>query len=200
LGLSLRNSRALCLCSTEFPIGSIHRLDLNSSVNERQTIESRLRHAIDRYELALYYQPIANAATGAIVGAEALVRWHHPAFGLVLPARFIPIAEESGLIVPIGQWVLREACRQSNSWHQEGRPLLRLAVNISAVALRSKEFVAGAAAVLAETGFDPKRLELELTETFLMQDSRATATVLDALKELGVRLALDDFGTGYSRA
>jgi diguanylate cyclase (GGDEF)-like protein/PAS domain S-box-containing protein len=175
-----------------------YRMDLNSSVNERQSIESGLRHAIERHELELHYQPIVSVATGSIAGAEALIRWQHPTFGFALPARFISIAEESGLIVPIGQWVLREACRQANAWHQKGRPLLRLAVNISAVELRSKEFVAGVAAILAETGFDPRCLELELTETFLMQDSKATAVVFDDLKALGVQIALDDFGTGYS--
>jgi diguanylate cyclase (GGDEF)-like protein/PAS domain S-box-containing protein len=175
-----------------------YRTDLNSSVNERQSIESGLRHAIERHELELDYQPIVSVATGSIAGVEALIRWRHPAFGIVPPARFISIAEESGLIVPIGQWVLREACRQAKAWHRKGRPPLRLAVNISAVELRSNEFVPWVKAILAETGFDPRRLELELTETFLMQDSKATAVVLDALKVLGIQIALDDFGTGYS--
>jgi diguanylate cyclase (GGDEF)-like protein/PAS domain S-box-containing protein len=175
-----------------------YRLDLNSSVNERQIIESGLRHAIERNELEVYYQPIVSVASGTIAAVEALVRWNHPAFGFILPARFISIAEESGLIVPIGQWVLRQACRQVNTWHLENSPKIRLAVNISAVELRSKEFVPGVAAILDGVGFDPKYLELELTETFLMQDSNATAVVLDALKELGVTIALDDFGTGYS--
>jgi len=175
-----------------------YRADLNSSATERQLMESALRHAIERHELEVHYQPIINVATGAIAGVEALIRWQHPTLGFVLPAQFISIAEESGLIVPIGQWVLREACCQANLWHAEGLPLLRLSVNISAVELRSKEFVAGVARILRETGFDPWRLELELTETFLMQDSSATALVLNSLKELGVQLALDDFGTGYS--
>jgi EAL domain-containing protein (putative c-di-GMP-specific phosphodiesterase class I) len=139
-----------------------------------------------------------SLSTGAIDGVEALVRWRHPALGLVLPDQFISIAEESGLIVPIGQWVLREACRQANAWHDAGFPRLRLAVNVSAVELRSKEYVAGVAGMLAQSGFDPRRLQLELTETFLMQDSKSTAVVLGAIKELGVQLALDDFGTGYS--
>jgi diguanylate cyclase (GGDEF)-like protein/PAS domain S-box-containing protein len=175
-----------------------YRTELNSSATERQTLESDLRHAMRRHELELHYQPIMQLATGAIVGAEALIRWHHPTLGLVLPAQFIPIAEESGLIVPIGQWVLREACRQAKTWQDAGLPLLRLAVNISAVELRSNGFVAGVTTILAQTGFDPQRLELELTETFLMQDCKSTAIVLIALKELGVQLALDDFGTGYS--
>jgi len=175
-----------------------YRRDLNSSVNERQAIESGLRHAVERQELELYYQPIVRVATGSVVGVEALLRWRHPTFGFMLPARFISIAEESGLIVSIGRWVLQAACRQVSAWHHEGRPRLRLAVNISAVELRCTEFMDGVAAILAETGFDPRCLELELTETFLMQDSKATGLVLDALKELGVQIALDDFGTGYS--
>jgi EAL domain-containing protein (putative c-di-GMP-specific phosphodiesterase class I) len=116
----------------------------------------------------------------------------------VLPDQFISIAEESGLIVPIGRWVLREACRQARAWQDVGLPDIRLAVNISAVELRSKEFVSGVESILADTGFDPKCLELELTETFLMQDSKSTSLVLGAIKALGVQLALDDFGTGYS--
>jgi diguanylate cyclase (GGDEF)-like protein/PAS domain S-box-containing protein len=175
-----------------------YRLDLNSSAIERQVLESALRHAIHRQELELHYQPIMSLATGAIVGVEALLRWQHPTLGFVLPERFISIAEESGLIVPIGQWALREACLQAKSWQDAGLPRLRLAVNISAVELRSKAFVSGVATILAETGFHPRHLELELTETFLMQDSKATALVLNALKQLGVQLALDDFGTGYS--
>jgi diguanylate cyclase (GGDEF)-like protein/PAS domain S-box-containing protein len=175
-----------------------YRSELNSSATERQTLESDLRYAMQRHELELHYQPIMQLSTGAIVGVEALIRWHHPTLGLVLPTQFIPIAEESGLIVPIGQWVLREACRQAKTWQDAGLPLLRLAVNISAVELRSNGFVAGVTTILAQTGFDPQRLELELTETFLMQDSKSTAIVLMALKELGVQLALDDFGTGYS--
>jgi diguanylate cyclase (GGDEF)-like protein/PAS domain S-box-containing protein len=175
-----------------------YRPQLNSSAVERQSMEGALRHAVERHELELHYQPIMNLATGAIVAVEALIRWQRPAEGYVLPSRFIAIAEECGLIVPIGRWVLREACRQAKLWQDLGLPPLRLAVNTSAVELRSKEFVAGVARILAETGLDPCHLELELTETFLMQDSGATALVLNALKDLGATLALDDFGTGYS--
>jgi EAL domain-containing protein (putative c-di-GMP-specific phosphodiesterase class I) len=139
-----------------------------------------------------------SLSTGAVAGVEALIRWQHPTLGLVLPDEFISIAEESGLIVPIGQWVLHEACRQAKAWQDAGLPRVRLAVNISAVELRSREFVAGVRTILTQTRFDPRSLELELTETFLMQDSKSTALVLSAIKELGVQLALDDFGTGYS--
>jgi diguanylate cyclase (GGDEF)-like protein/PAS domain S-box-containing protein len=175
-----------------------YRSDLNSTASERQSLESGLRHAIERQELHLYYQPIVNLSTGVIAGVEVLIRWQHPTLGLVLPDRFISIAEESGLIVPIGRWVLREACGQAKAWQDAGLPGIRLAVNISAVELRSKEFVTGVETILADTGFDPRCLELELTETFLMQDSKSTSVVLSAIKALGVQLALDDFGTGYS--
>jgi diguanylate cyclase (GGDEF)-like protein/PAS domain S-box-containing protein len=175
-----------------------YRADLNSSATERQSLESSLRHAIERHELELQYQPIMNVATGVMAGVEALIRWQHPILGSVLPDEFISIAEESGLIVPIGQWALREACRQARVWQDARLPPIRLAVNISAVELRSKEFVGEVGTILSETGFDARHLELELTETFLMQDSKPTAVVLGALKELGVQLALDDFGTGYS--
>ena len=175
-----------------------YRLDLNSDATERQSLNSSLRHAIQRGEFTLYYQPIIDLSTGVPSRAEALIRWRHPTRGVISPAQFISIAEESGLIVPIGRWVLREACRQAKVWQDEGLSLMKLAVNISAVELRSKDFVEGVKTILAETNFDPVCLELELTETFLMQDSKSTVVVLRALKELGLRLALDDFGTGYS--
>ncbi len=175
-----------------------YRSDLNSSAGARQALESRLRHAVQRQELELHYQPIMGLRSGSVDGVEALLRWKHPTLGLLCPDQFISIAEESGLIVPIGRWVLREACRQVHAWHAAGLPNLRLAVNISAVELRAEQFAADVGAILAETGFDPRCLELELTETFLMQDSTSTALVLHAIKELGVQIALDDFGTGYS--
>jgi len=172
--------------------------EMNLRAMERQALEDGLRHALEREELVLYYQPRMNLQTGALVGVEALIRWHHPQRGLVPPARFIPIAEECGFIVPIGQWVLREACRQAQAWQDAGLPPLRVAINVSAVELRAPDFVGGLRAILTETGLAPCNLELELTETSLMQDSKATATVLWALKDVGVQLALDDFGTGYS--
>jgi diguanylate cyclase (GGDEF)-like protein len=172
--------------------------NLNSKASERQVLENGLRHAIARHELELHYQPIVNLASGALSAVEALLRWRHPTLGHVSTAEFISVAEESGLIVSIGQWVLREACGQFNAWLRAGLPIPGLAVNISAVELRSKGFVAGVAAILAETRVEPHRLTLELTETFIMQDSQATTLVLNALRSLGVQLALDDFGTGYS--
>jgi diguanylate cyclase (GGDEF)-like protein/PAS domain S-box-containing protein len=175
-----------------------YKVALNSDATLRQSLNSSLRHAIQRDEFALYYQPIINLSTGRIARAEALIRWRHPTRGVVSPTQFISIAEESGMIVPIGRWVLREACRQTKAWQDAGLPPTKLAVNISAVELRSKDFVEGVKTILADTKFDPRSLELELTETFLMQDSKSTLLVLQALKELGLKLALDDFGTGYS--
>jgi diguanylate cyclase (GGDEF)-like protein/PAS domain S-box-containing protein len=172
--------------------------ELNVSALEHQTIEHGLRRALERVEFALHYQPQMNLETGAIAGVEALLRWHHPARGLLCPIDFMSVAEQSGLIVPMGRWVLREACRQAKAWENLGFLPIRIAVNVSAVELRSKHFVEGVQAALTDTGLLPRHLELELTETFLMQDSSATATVLRALKGLGVQLALDDFGTGYS--
>jgi EAL domain-containing protein (putative c-di-GMP-specific phosphodiesterase class I) len=161
-------------------------------------IEGGLRHAIERDELALYYQPKVNLATGAICGVEALIRWRHPLRGLLYPSQFMSVAEESGLIVPIGRWVLGEGCRQAKAWQDAGLPPMQIAINVSAVELRNKDFVEGVRTVLQETGLEPRYLELELTETYLMQDAKSTATVLETLKDMGVRLALDDFGTGYS--
>jgi diguanylate cyclase (GGDEF)-like protein/PAS domain S-box-containing protein len=175
-----------------------YRRELNSGANERQLLEMSLRNALDRRELELHYQPIMDLAAGEFSGVEALLRWHHPTRGMLLPEQFIGIAEESRLIVPIGRWVLREACRQLKAWQLSQGPPLRMCVNVSAVELRSKDFVAGVADIVAETGIDPGFLELELTETFLLQDSKSTDLVVHALKRIGVRLALDDFGTGYS--
>jgi diguanylate cyclase (GGDEF)-like protein/PAS domain S-box-containing protein len=175
-----------------------YKADLNSEATDRQLLESDLRKAIHRQEFELHYQPKINLHTGALCGAEALLRWRHPVRGLVSPAHFISVAEESGLIVKIGQWVLREVCRQGRAWREGGLAPIRLAINVSSVELRKKDFVRDFLAVLQETGFDPDMLELELTEAFLMQDLVSTAEVLTAIKAAGVRLALDDFGTGWS--
>jgi EAL domain-containing protein (putative c-di-GMP-specific phosphodiesterase class I) len=171
---------------------------MNAREVERHSVENDLRHAMERREFVLHYQPKIELATGAIIGVEALVRWCHPQRGFVPPAQFIPIAEECGFIVPIGRWVLREACLQARAWQEGGLPAMRMAINTSAVELRSPDFVSDVRAILTETGLEPRYLELELTETFLMQDSTSTADVLHALKDMGVYLALDDFGTGYS--
>jgi diguanylate cyclase (GGDEF)-like protein len=172
--------------------------EMNARAIERQALESGLRQAIERQEFVLHYQPLMNLDSGTIIGAEALVRWRHPERGLVPPVEFIPVAEETGLIVPIGRWVLREACRQARAWEDAGMPATRISVNVSAVELRSEDFVARVRAVLTETGLNPNHLEFELTETFLLQDWKSTAAVLHALRDIGVQLALDDFGTGFS--
>jgi diguanylate cyclase (GGDEF)-like protein/PAS domain S-box-containing protein len=172
--------------------------DLNIRALKRQSLENGLRGALEREELLLHYQPKLNLLTGAIVGVEVLIRWVHPKFGSVPPGDFIPIAEESGLIVPIGRWVLTEACRQARAWQGLGLTPIRIAVNISAVDLRANDFVKFMSRLLATTGLESRFLELELTETFLMQDSASTSAVLHALKAIGLHLALDDFGTGYS--
>jgi diguanylate cyclase (GGDEF)-like protein/PAS domain S-box-containing protein len=174
------------------------KAEMNFHAAERQSLENGLRHALEREEFTLYYQPKVCLETGEVIGAEALIRWRHPERGLVPPDQFIPVAEECGFVVEMGRWVLREACRQARIWQKSGLPALQIAVNISAVELRAKEFVPQVRAILAQTGLRPCDLELELTETFLMQDSNSTAAVLNELKAIGVRLALDDFGTGYS--
>jgi diguanylate cyclase (GGDEF)-like protein/PAS domain S-box-containing protein len=172
--------------------------EMNARALERHSLETGLRDALEHQQFVLHYQPKINLESGAIVGAEALIRWRHPQRGLVAPGRFIPVAEECGFIGPISRWVLREGCRQARAWQNAGLPSLRIAINTSALELRSKDFVGAVRAILAETGLESRYLELEFTEAHLMHDSTSTAAVLVALKELGVHLALDDFGTGYS--
>jgi EAL domain-containing protein (putative c-di-GMP-specific phosphodiesterase class I) len=161
-------------------------------------METDLRKALERSELMLFYQPQMNLGSGMVTGVEALIRWQHPQRGMVSPADFIPLAEDTGLIGPIGEWVLREACRQNRLWQQRGLPPLRMAVNVSGHQLVAAEFVEVVARALAETDHAPQRLELEVTETTLMRDLDASAAVLARLRSLGVRVAIDDFGTGYS--
>jgi len=172
--------------------------DMNVRAVERQFLEGNLRRALERREFVLHYQPKINLETGAITGVEALIRWRHPERGLIPPALFVPIAEDCGLIVSIGRWVLNEACRQAQAWIDAGLPPLPVAVNISAVEFQSRDFLEGVCSVLKETRLNPRYLELELTESVLMQHAGTTAAALIALKSIGVRLAIDDFGTGYS--
>jgi len=171
---------------------------MNVRAVERQSIEEGLRRALERREFSLHYQPKINLAAGAISGAEALIRWMHPTRGMVPPAEFIPIAEDCGLILPIGAWVLREACAQARAWMDAGLPVTSMAVNVSAMEFRHEGFLDGLSAILAETGLDPASLELELTESVLMKHAASTATILQTLRERGMRVAVDDFGTGYS--
>jgi diguanylate cyclase (GGDEF)-like protein/PAS domain S-box-containing protein len=171
---------------------------MNVRAVERQSIEESLRRALERQEFALHYQPKVDLKTGEITGAEALLRWNHPLRGSVSPAQFIPVAEDCGLILPIGNWVLLEACKQARAWLDAGLPLTTMAVNISAVEFRDDRFLAGVFGILDETGWDPRYLELELTESVLMKRAESTESILRALKARGIRLAVDDFGTGYS--
>ena len=172
--------------------------EMNEQVTERHWLEAGLRNAVERQELVLHYQPKIDLATGAIAGVEALTRWRLPHRGLVPAYQFIAIAEECGLIVPFGRWVLREACRQARAWQLAGLPPTPIAINVSSVELRAPGFVAGIRTILKETGLEARYLEIELTERVLMEDSPSAAAVLKQLKEIGVLLALDDFGTGYS--
>ncbi len=172
--------------------------DMNARAVQRQSIEASLRRALERQEFLLYYQPKINLHSGTIVGVEALIRWQHPKRGLLLPEQFVPIAEDCGLILPIGRWVLREACRQAQAWRQAGLPPIVVAVNTSALEFRAKDFFENIRATLTDTSLEPHCLELELTESILMRDAESTDSVLHALADLGVKLAIDDFGTGYS--
>jgi len=172
--------------------------EMNSEVVERLTLENSLRLALEKKELFLVYQPQMDIATGRITGLEALLRWQNPELGLVPPDKFIRIAENSGLIVPIGEWVLRTACSQARKWQDEGLLAVPVAVNVSAVQFRQEGFRKLIDRVLRETGLAPQYLELELTESLLLSNADVTLSVLRGLKAMGLKLAIDDFGTGYS--
>jgi diguanylate cyclase (GGDEF)-like protein/PAS domain S-box-containing protein len=172
--------------------------DLNTRAIERQSIEAGLHSALEQREFELFYQPKIDLNTGAVVGAEALIRWWHPERGLVEPARFVSIAEDCGLIKPIGRWVVHEACRQAQAWQDAGLPPIPVSVNVSAVEFRGENFLKHILDTLKETRLDPRYLEIELTESVLMAHVDTTNSVLKALKVLGVQLAIDDFGTGWS--
>lgn len=171
---------------------------MNAAAHDRLRLEQDLRRGLARGEIVAYYQPIVDAASGEIVALEALARWRHPELGLLAPDRFIPIAEESGLITPLGEQMLRMACGQMQTWLRAGARLQRIAVNISGMQLGRSDLVAGVKRVLSETGLDARRLELELSETFVMRDPADTLARFERLRELGVSLAIDDFGAGYS--
>jgi len=172
--------------------------NINEEASELLFLENRLHHAWERGEFRVYYQPKVNINTGKITGMEALVRWQSPELGFVAPVKFIPIAEENGLIVPIGEWVLRTACRQNKAWLDAGLPPMRIAVNLSARQLQQPDLVEMVAQVLAETKLESGFLELEITETTAMQNLDLTREILKKLNTMGVRIAIDDFGTGYS--
>jgi diguanylate cyclase (GGDEF)-like protein len=171
---------------------------MNAAALHRFTLEAKLRGALERDEFTLHYQPQFDVSTGAVSGMEALLRWTHPELGVVSPADFIPVAEETGLILPIGEWVLRTACRQARIWLDEGLPVARMAVNVSGQQFVLRDFAATVATIIHESGIEPSMLELEITESVVMNDEEWAERALRQLKELGVMLAIDDFGTGYS--
>ena len=171
---------------------------MNLSAVERLTLESNLHRALERSEFSLYYQPKVDVANGAIIGVEALIRWRHPELGLVSPADFIPLAEETGLIIPIGEWVLASACGEIRGWLQDGLAAVPIAVNISAKQFQQQDICATVTRVLREYGVPPHLLEIEVTESTAMHNAEATSATLSNLKALGLSIAIDDFGTGYS--
>jgi len=172
--------------------------EMHAEALERLELDSTLRRAVEQEEFRLHYQPVFDVVTQRFVALEALLRWEHPKLGMVPLAKFIPLAEESGLIVPIGTWVLREACRQNAAWQQVGHPPLRVAVNVSALQFARADFVDTVSRTLADSGLEPRWLELELTESVIMRDVEQVRLRLAQLRALGVHIAIDDFGTGYS--
>jgi EAL domain-containing protein (putative c-di-GMP-specific phosphodiesterase class I) len=178
----------------------VHQTSMDAHGIELLELESDLRQALERHEFEVYYQPMVNTKSGAIVEVEALVRWHHPRRGLVFPAEFIPLAESTSLIVPLGRWVLEQASRDVRTW-QLGWPStepLELSVNLSARQLQDPELLTDVRRILSATGLDPQQLRLEITESIAVDDGEATLRVLHALRDMGIRLAIDDFGTGNS--
>lgn len=169
----------------------------SKDISKKMYLENELRRALENNEFILYYQPQLNLNTGKIVGVEALIRWRHPEFGMISPAEFIPVAEETGLIIPIGKWILKTACEQNKNWQDAGFPPIYVAVNISVYQFQHKDFVETINQVLAETKLNPQYLELEMTES-IMQNMKQLMVVLNELKNIGIKLSLDDFGTGYS--
>lgn len=196
----IKNADAAMYSAKEDGCDSFHFFtqDINLRAVERLTLENGLRLALEREEFFLVYQPQVSIASGQITGLEALLRWQHPQLGLVSPDKFIRITENTGLIVGIGEWVLRTACQQAKKWQEEGFPAVTMAVNVSAVQFRQENFSQLIRRVLAETGLAPHLLELELTETLLLSNADRIFVVLQELKALGLKLAIDDFGTGYS--
>jgi EAL domain-containing protein (putative c-di-GMP-specific phosphodiesterase class I) len=165
---------------------------------ERLQLETSLRQALARQEFSLYYQPLLEMPSGRVVALEALLRWRHPERGLMIPDQFISLAEDSGLVVPIDHWVLASACRQATAWDEQGLPPVAVSVNLSGRTFADPDLLQAVVTALSESGLDPTRLELEITEGVLMERADRTIQTLQALKAVGVRLAVDDFGTGYS--
>lgn len=174
------------------------RVDVSAGAFEKLLLENSLRKAIEREELILHFQPQINLKTNTVTAVEALLRWNHPELGMISPGDFIPIAEETGLIVPIGDWVLRTACEKGKQWQREGLPPLRVAVNLSAIQFLQKDLIEKIDKMIDTTSFDPHYLELEITENMVMQDVHSAINTLRKLKERGIHISIDDFGTGYS--
>jgi diguanylate cyclase (GGDEF)-like protein len=175
-----------------------YQAEMNARALERFSLESDLRRAIENDELRLHYQPQVDLRTHRIVGAEALIRWQHPRLGLLPPSKFIPMAEDTGLILPLGDWALRTACRQTVLWHDGGLPNLKISVNVSPRQFQQKNFATTVAQILTETAIDPSMVQLEITETSIMQSADQVMTLLSELKHMGLLVAIDDFGIGYS--
>jgi EAL domain-containing protein (putative c-di-GMP-specific phosphodiesterase class I) len=171
---------------------------MNISTLERLALENHLRKALEREEFLLYFQPLVDVATNDIIGVEALIRWRNQELGMVSPAEFIPLAEETGLIIQIDEWVLRTACEHAMTWQESGLPPITMSVNLSGQHFIREKLPETVDRVLKETGLDPHRLDLELTESVLMKNAEETVQMLRSLKEMGVHLSIDDFGTGYS--
>jgi EAL domain-containing protein (putative c-di-GMP-specific phosphodiesterase class I) len=172
--------------------------DMNARTHEFLLLETDLRKGIELEQFQVHYQPQVDLRSGEVVGLEALVRWQHPVRAMVQPDDFIPLAEETGLIVPLGEWVLREACRQTRQWQSQGLPTVRMAVNISGRQFREPGFVAAVLRILEETGLEAKHLELEITESNVMENVEKTIRTLIELQQQGLTFSIDDFGTGYS--
>ena len=185
--------------SWEIDRGSIHWSDeMNAAALEKLKLETELKYALEREEFILHYQPKIDISSGMIVGAEALIRWQHPQRGLLAPGQFIGVAEEIGLIVPMGQWVLETACRQLAAWRKEKLPNISIAVNLASASFRSESLANDVSTILAHYKLEPEALELEVTESMLMHDAETTLTTPSKLRELGVKLSVDDIGTGHS--
>ena len=196
----LRNAEAAKHAAREKLRGSYHfySVAMHASVSESLSLETELRRAVDRNELVLHYQEKTVADSGRICGAEALVRWQHPSRGLLAPGSFIGMAEETGLIVPLGEWVLRQTCNQVTSWLESGRTAVPVAVNLSSVQFHGADLLTLIATILTETALDPTYLAVEITESMIMHDIAKAREVLHALSDFGVQVAIDDFGTGHS--
>lgn len=198
---SLLKNAGAALCHAKEQGGNeyqVYTVDMNAGSVKRLALENSLRRALDNNEFIVYYQPQADVATRNITGVEALVRWQHPELGLISPAEFIPLAEETGLMIPLGEWILRTACAQNKAWQQAGFTKLSVSVNLSLRQFRQTNLTGMIERVITETGLDPTCLELELTESSVMKNTENAVTLLRKLQALGIRIAIDDFGTGYS--